>query len=215
MDADVKASVEAAIAKLEAMGAEIVPVSLPHTKYAIATYYVIATAEACTNLARFDGIRYGKRYTGTDDIIETYFESRSRGFGKEVQRRIMLGTYVLSSYEDHKYYHRAQKVRTLIRQDFEKAYEQCDLIVAPVSPETAFKSGEISEDPMKMYLADILTTSANLAGICGISVPCGKDKNDMPIGLQIMGPAMGEKKLLQAAYAYEQNAGVEFKEVEL
>ena len=215
MDADVKASVEAAIAKLEAMGAEIVPVSLPHTKYAIATYYVIATAEACTNLARFDGIRYGKRYTGTDDIIETYFESRSRGFGKEVQRRIMLGTYVLSSYEDHKYYHRAQKVRTLIRQDFEKAYEQCDLIVAPVSPETAFKSGESSEDPMKMYLADILTTSANLAGICGISVPCGKDKNDMPIGLQIMGPAMGEKKLLQAAYAYEQNAGVELKEVEL
>ena len=215
MDADVKASVEAAIAKLEAMGAEIVPVSLPHTKYAIATYYVIATAEACTNLARFDGIRYGKRYTGTDDIIETYFESRSRGFGKEVQRRIMLGTYVLSSYEDHKYYHRAQKVRTLIRQDFEKAYEQCDLIVAPVSPETAFKSGESSEDPMKMYLADILTTSANLAGICGISVPCGKDKNDMPIGLQIMGPAMGEKKLLQAAYAYEQNASVELKEVEL
>jgi aspartyl-tRNA(Asn)/glutamyl-tRNA(Gln) amidotransferase subunit A len=215
MDADVKASVEAAIAKLKDMGAEIVPISLPHTKYAIATYYVIATAEACTNLARFDGIRYGKRYTETDDIIETYFESRSRGFGKEVQRRILLGTYVLSSYEDHKYYHRAQKVRTLIRQDFEKAYEQCDLIVAPVAPETAFKSGESSDDPMKMYLADILTTSANLAGICGISVPCGKDSKDMPIGLQIMGPAMGEKKLLQAAYAYEQGAAVELKEVEL
>ncbi|WDE97377.1 Asp-tRNA(Asn)/Glu-tRNA(Gln) amidotransferase subunit GatA [Lentisphaera profundi] len=215
MEEDVKASVQAAIAKLEAMGAEIVPISLPHTKYAIATYYVIATAEACTNLARFDGIRYGKRYTETDDIIETYFESRSRGFGPEVQRRIMLGTYVLSSYEDHKYYHRAQKVRTLIRNDFEKAYEQCDLIVAPVSPETAFKSGESSDDPMKMYLADILTTSANLAGICGISVPCGKDSKNMPIGLQIMGPAMGEKKLLQAAYAYEQGAAVELKEVEL
>ena len=214
MDEDVKVSVQSAIAKLEAMGAEIVPISLPHTKYAIATYYVIATAEACTNLARFDGIRYGQRHE-TDDIIETYFESRSRGFGQEVQRRIMLGTYVLSSYEDHKYYHRAQKVRTLIRQDFEKAFADVDLIVAPVAPETAFKSGESSEDPMKMYLADILTTSVNLAGICGISVPCGKDSKDMPIGLQIMGPAMGEKKLLQAAYAYEQSAGVELKEVEL
>ncbi|MDD7984911.1 Asp-tRNA(Asn)/Glu-tRNA(Gln) amidotransferase subunit GatA [Lentisphaera marina] len=215
MEADVKASVQAAIAKLEAMGAEIVPVSLPHTKYAIATYYVIATAEACTNLARFEGVRYGNRYTETDDILEMYNETRSRGFGKEVQRRIMLGTYVLSSYEDHKYYHRAQKVRTLIRQDFEKAYEQCDLIVAPVAPETAFKSGESSEDPMKMYLADILTTSVNLAGTCGISVPCGQDSKGMPIGLQVMGPALGEKKLLQLAYAYEQNAAVELKEVEL
>ena len=215
MEEDVKVSVQAAIAKVESMGAEIVPISLPHTKYAIATYYVIATAEACTNLARFDGIRYGKRYTETDDIIETYVESRSRGFGQEVQRRIMLGTYVLSSYEDHKYYHRAQKVRTLIRNDFEKAFADVDLIVAPVAPETAFKSGESSDDPMKMYLADILTTAVNLAGICGISVPCGKDHKDMPIGLQIMGPALGEKKLLQVAYAYEQSAGVELKAVEL
>jgi len=222
MEEDVKVSVEAAIARLKEMGAEIVPVSLPHTKYSIATYYVIATAEASTNLARFEGIRYGNRFTDTDptnkevpEIIQVYNETRSRGFGKEVQRRIMLGTYVLSSYEDHKFYHKAQQVRTLIRQDFEKVFETCDLIVAPVAPETAFKSGESTDDPMKMYLADILTTSVNLAGICGISVPCGSDSEGMPIGLQVIGPALGEKKLLQAAYAYEQNSGVELKEVEL
>ena len=221
MEEDVKVSVEAAIARLKEMGAEIVPVSLPHTKYSIATYYVIATAEASTNLARFEGIRYGNRFTDTDpssdepEIMQVYNETRSRGFGKEVQRRIMLGTYVLSTYDDHKFYHRAQQVRTLIRQDFEKVFETCDLIVAPVSPETAFKSGESTDDPMKMYLADILTTSVNLAGICGISVPCGTDSKNMPIGLQIIGPALGEKKLLQAAYAYEQNNDLKLQEVEL
>ncbi|NQZ59017.1 MAG: Asp-tRNA(Asn)/Glu-tRNA(Gln) amidotransferase subunit GatA, partial [Lentisphaeraceae bacterium] len=148
MDADVKASVEAAIERLKDLGAEIVPVSLPHTKYSIATYYVIATAEASTNLARFDGIRYGNRFTDTDpssdepEILQLYNETRSRGFGREVQRRIMLGTYVLSTYDEHKFYHRAQQVRTLIRQDFEIVFEECDLIVAPVSPETAFQCGE-------------------------------------------------------------------------
>ena len=218
MEAGVKARVEEAIEKIKEQGAEIVEVSLPHTKYAIATYYVIATAEACTNLARFEGVRYGNRkadYGKKDAMIEMYKQTRTEGFGPEVQRRIMLGTYVLSSYEEHKYYHRAQKVRTLIRQDFEKAFEQCDVIVSPVSPETAFESGTGSDDPVKLYLADILTTSANLAGICGISVPCGEGEKGMPVGLQIMGPALGEKAILKAAYAYEQNSGLTLKEAEL
>jgi aspartyl-tRNA(Asn)/glutamyl-tRNA(Gln) amidotransferase subunit A len=221
MDPDVKARVQEAIASFKKLGAEIVEVSLPHTKYTIATYYVIATAEASTNLARFDGVRYGNRFKETDpkgsepELMQMYKQTRSRGFGKEVQRRIMLGTYVLSSYENHKYYHKAQKVRTLIRKDFEDAFAKCDLIVSPVAPETAFESGAGSDDPIKLYLADILTTSANLAGICGISVPCGYDSNNMPVGLQIMGPALGEKALLKAAYAYEQNSGINLKKAEL
>jgi len=215
MEADVKARVEEAIESIKSQGAEIVEVSLPHTKYAIATYYVIATAEASTNLARFEGIRYGNRKNESGKILDLYFDTRSQGFGPEVQRRIMLGTYVLSTYDNHKYYHKAQKVRTLIRQDFEEAYKQCDVIVSPVSPETAFEFGTGSDDPVKLYLADILTTSANLAGICGISVPCGYDSKGMPVGLQIMGPALGEKQVLKAAYAYEQNSGLELKEAEL
>ena len=215
MEEDVKARVQEAIETFKSQGAEIVDVSLPHTKYAIATYYVIATAEASTNLARFEGIRYGNRKNESGKIIDLYFDTRSEGFGPEVQRRIMLGTYVLSTYDNHKYYHKAQKVRTLIRQDFEEAYKQCDVILSPVSPETAFEFGTGSDDPVKLYLADILTTSANLAGICGISVPCGEDSKGMPVGLQIMGPALGEKQVLKAAYAYEQNSGLELKEAEL
>ena len=215
MEEDVKARVQEAIETFKAQGAEIVDVSLPHTKYAIATYYVIATAEASTNLARFEGIRYGNRKNESGKIIDLYFDTRSEGFGPEVQRRIMLGTYVLSTYDNHKYYHKAQKVRTLIRQDFEEAYKKCDIIVSPVAPETAFEFGTGSDDPVKLYLADILTTSANLAGICGISVPCGEDSKGMPVGLQIMGPALGEKQVLKAAYAYEQNSGLELKEAEL
>jgi aspartyl-tRNA(Asn)/glutamyl-tRNA(Gln) amidotransferase subunit A len=215
MEADVKQRVEQAIDSIKAQGAEIVEVSLPHTKYAIATYYVIATAEASTNLARFEGVRYGNRKNETGKILDLYSDTRSQGFGKEVQRRIMLGTYVLSTYDNHKYYHKAQKVRTLIRQDFEKAFESCDVLVSPVSPETSFEFGTSSDDPVKLYLADILTTGANLAGICGVSVPCGQDGKGMPVGLQIMGPALGEKKIFQAAYAYEQNSGVELKEAEL
>ena len=215
MEEDVKARVQEAIETFKAQGAEIVDVSLPHTKYAIATYYVIATAEASTNLARFEGIRYGNRKNESGRIMDLYFDTRSEGFGPEVQRRIMLGTYVLSTYDNHKYYHKAQKVRTLIRQDFEEAYKNCDVILSPVSPETAFEFGTGSDDPVKLYLADILTTSANLAGICGISVPCGEDSKGMPVGLQIMGPALGEKQVLKAAYAYEQNSGLELKGAEL
>lgn len=215
MDEDVKKRVEEAIENFKAQGAEIVDISLPHTKYAIATYYVIATAEASTNLARFEGVRYGNRKNESGKILDLYFDTRSEGFGPEVQRRIMLGTYVLSTYDNHKYYHKAQKVRTLIRQDFEEAYKKCDIILSPVTPETAFEFGTGSDDPLKLYLADILTTSANLAGICGISVPCGVDSKGMPVGLQIMGPALGEKQVLKAAYAYEQNSGLELKEAEL
>lgn len=215
MEVDVKKRVEEAIENIKSQGAEVIEVSLPHTKYAIATYYVIATAEASTNLARFDGIRYGNRKNESGRILDLYKDTRSEGFGPEVQRRIMLGTYVLSTYDNHKYYHKAQKVRTLIRQDFEQAFEKCDVIVSPVAPETAFEFGTGSDDPIKLYLADILTTSANLAGICGLSVPCGYDSDGMPVGLQIMGPALGEKKILQAAYAYEKNSGLELKEAEL
>jgi aspartyl-tRNA(Asn)/glutamyl-tRNA(Gln) amidotransferase subunit A len=215
MESGVRQRVEEAIAEIKAQGAEIVEVSLPHTKYAIATYYVIATAEASTNLARFEGVRYGNRKNETGKILDLYSDTRSQGFGKEVQRRIMLGTYVLSTYDNHKYYHKAQKVRTLIRQDFEEAFEKCDVLISPVTPETAFEFGTGSDDPIKLYLADILTTSANLAGICGISVPCGHDDKGMPVGLQIMGAALGEKKVLQAAYAYEQNSSAELKKAEL
>lgn len=215
MEAAVRQRVEEAIENIKAQGAEIVEVSLPHTKYAIATYYVIATAEASTNLARFEGIRYGNRINESGRILDLYNDTRSQGFGEEVQRRIMLGTYVLSTYDNHKYYHKAQKVRTLIRQDFEKAFESCDVLVSPVSPETAFEFGTSSDDPVKLYLADILTTSANLAGICGISVPCGEDDKCMPVGLQIMGPALGEKAVFKAAYAYEQNSELILKEAEL
>jgi aspartyl-tRNA(Asn)/glutamyl-tRNA(Gln) amidotransferase subunit A len=204
LDAEVKEAVDAAVKELEKLGAEVMEVSLPHTDYAVATYYIVATAEASANLARFDGIRYGLRIDGADPI-ELYGNTRGQGFGAEVKRRIILGTYVLSSGYYDAYYLRAQKVRTLIRQDFLKAFEQVDAIVTPTTPTAAFKVGEKSDDPLQMYLSDIFTISCNLAGICGISVPCGFTKSPkLPIGLQLLGPPFGEETILKIAHAYEQ-----------
>jgi aspartyl-tRNA(Asn)/glutamyl-tRNA(Gln) amidotransferase subunit A len=205
LDTEVKAAIDAAVKKFQELGAEIVEISLPHTDYAVATYYIIATAEASANLARFDGIRYGARVDGADPI-ELYSRTRGAGFGAEVKRRIILGTYVLSSGYYDAYYLRAQKVRTLIRGDFLKAFEKVDAIVTPTSPTAAFKIGEKSDDPLQMYLSDIFTISCNLAGICGISVPCGFTKNpELPIGLQLLGKPFGEETLLKIARAYEMN----------
>jgi len=204
LDKEVTAAVNAAVKQLEQLGAEIVEISLPHTDYAVAVYYIIATAEASANLARFDGIRYGLRVDGADPI-ELYSKTRGAGFGAEVKRRIILGTYVLSSGYYDAYYLRAQKVRTLIRQDFLKAFEKVDVIVTPTTPTPAFKAGEKSDDPMQMYLSDIFTISCNLAGICGVSLPCGFSTNPkLPIGLQILGQPFGEETLLKVAHAYEQ-----------
>jgi aspartyl-tRNA(Asn)/glutamyl-tRNA(Gln) amidotransferase subunit A len=207
LDAEVKAAVDAAVKQYEKLGAEIVEISLPHTDYAVATYYIIATAEASANLARFDGIRYGARVEGNDPI-ELYSKTRGAGFGPEVKRRIILGTYVLSSGYHDAYYLHAQKVRTLIRNDFLKAFETVDAIVTPTTPTAAFKAGEKSGDPLQMYLSDIFTISCNLAGISGISVPCGFTKNPkLPIGLQLLGQPFGEESLLRLAHAYEQATG--------
>ncbi|HEY4414140.1 MAG TPA: Asp-tRNA(Asn)/Glu-tRNA(Gln) amidotransferase subunit GatA [Verrucomicrobiae bacterium] len=205
LDPEVKAAVDAAVKKYAELGAEIVEISLPHTEYAIAAYYIIATAEASTNLARFDGIRYGARVDGADPA-ELYSQTRGAGFGAEVKRRIILGTYVLSSGYYDAYYLRAQKVRTLIRNDFLKAFAAVDAIVTPTTPTAAFKIGEKSDDPLQMYLSDIFTISCNLAGICGISLPCGFTKNPrLPIGLQLLGKPFGEETMLRLAHAYEQN----------
>ncbi len=204
LDPDVKAAVDVAVKQLESLGAEVVEISLPHTGYAAATYYIIAPAEASANLARFDGIRYGLRMEGADPI-ELYSRTRGAGFGSEVKRRIILGTYVLSSGYYDAYYLRAQKVRTLIRQDFLRAFEQVDAIVTPTSPTAAFKIGEKSDDPLQMYLSDVFTISCNLAGICGLSLPCGFTKSPkLPIGLQLLGKPFGEETMLKIAHAYEQ-----------
>jgi len=205
LDPEVNSAVQAAIRRLEKLGAELVEISLPHTGYAVATYYIVATAEASANLARFDGIRYGARIDGKDPI-ELYGKTRGAGFGAEVKRRIILGTYVLSSGYYDAYYLRAQKVRTLIRQDFLRAFEKVDAIVTPTTPTAAFRIGEKSDDPMQMYLSDIFTISCNLAGICGISIPCGfTEKPKLPIGLQLLGKPFGEEMLLKIAHAYEQS----------
>jgi aspartyl-tRNA(Asn)/glutamyl-tRNA(Gln) amidotransferase subunit A len=204
MDPEVEKAVRAAVEHCKQLGAEIVEVSLPHSKYAIAVYYIIATAEASANLARFDGIRYGLRKDGADPI-ELYGKTRSAGFGSEVKRRIILGTYVLSSGYYDAYYLRAQKVRTLIRNDFVEAFKQCDVILAPVTPTPAYKIGEKTNDPLKMYLDDILTTPVNLAGICGMSVPCGFSEAGLPIGLQILGDSFKEANILKVGHAYEQS----------
>ncbi len=204
LDPEVKQAVQAAAAHLQRLGAEIVEISLPHTEYAVACYYIIATAEASANLARFDGIRYGLRKPG-DDPISLYSNTRGAGFGPEVKRRIILGTYVLSSGYYDAYYLRAQKVRTLIRNDFLKAFEKVDAVITPTSPTAAFKVGEKSGDPLQMYLTDIFTISANLAGICGISIPCGFTASPrLPIGLQLLGKPFGESTILNLAHAYEQ-----------
>ena len=207
LDPEVGAIVQKAIEQLQKLGAEIVEVSLPHTEYAAATYYIIAPAEASANLARFDGIRYGTRVEGADPI-ELYSKTRGAGFGAEVKRRIILGTYVLSSGYYDAYYLRAQKVRTLIRNDFIKAFEKVDAIVTPTTPTAAFKAGEKSGDPLQMYLSDIFTISCNLAGICGISIPCGfTAKPKLPVGLQFLGKPFGESTILKLAHAYEQSTG--------
>lgn len=203
MDPEVEKAVRAAVEQCKKLGAEIVDVSLPHSKYAIAVYYIIATAEASANLARFDGIRYGLRKDGSDPI-ELYGKTRAAGFGSEVKRRIILGTYVLSSGYYDAYYLRAQKVRTLIRNDFSEAFKQCDAILAPVTPTPAYRIGEKTNDPLKMYLDDILTTPVNLAGICGMSVPCGFSSGGLPIGLQILGDSFKEANILKVGHAYEQ-----------
>ena len=206
MDPQVEKRVREAIEVYRGLGAEIIEVSLPHTKYAVADYYIIATAEASANLARFDGVRYGKRADAPRDLADHYGRTRGEGFGKEVKRRIILGTYVLSSGYYDAYYLRAQKVRTLIRRDFEEAFKKVDGLLSPTSPVPAFKIGERMSDPLQMYLADIFTIAANLAGICGISIPCGDaevDGKKLPVGLQIMAPAFEEAHLLRIAQAYE------------
>lgn len=207
IDPAVRAHVEAAAKRLQDAGAELVEISLPHTEHAVATYYIIAPAEASSNLSRFDGIRYGKRAANPEDLLDLYRRSREDGFGPEVKRRIILGTYVLSSGYYDAYYTRAQKVRTLIRKDFEAAFEQVDAILTPVAPAPARKIGEFADDPLHEYLSDIFTLAPNLAGICAISVPCGTvpsgEGTDLPVGLQILAPHMAEEKLLRVAKVAE------------
>jgi aspartyl-tRNA(Asn)/glutamyl-tRNA(Gln) amidotransferase subunit A len=208
IDPQVRAAIDAAVKQLNSLGAEIVEVSLPSTEYAVAVYYIIATAEASANLARFDGVRYGYRAENPKDVLDLYGRTREEGFGPEVKRRIILGTYVLSSGYYDAYYLRAQKVRELIRRDFASAFEKVDALISPTSPVAAFKFGERGADPLQMYLADIFTIAANLAGICGISVPCGfaeLDGHRLPIGLQLLGKPLDEARILQVAHAYEQS----------
>jgi aspartyl-tRNA(Asn)/glutamyl-tRNA(Gln) amidotransferase subunit A len=206
LDADVREAVDAAVAKLGRLGCEIVEVSLPHTQYAIPAYYLVATAEASSNLARFDGVRYGHRAADARTLSEMYRRSRDQGFGAEVKRRIMLGTYALSAGYYDAYYLKAQRVRTLLTRDFEQAFAKVDAIVTPTSPTAAFKLGDKVDDPLAMYLADIYTVTANLAGIPGISIPCGETKGKLPIGLQILGRHFDEATILRVANAYEQAA---------
>ncbi|MEM9952703.1 MAG: Asp-tRNA(Asn)/Glu-tRNA(Gln) amidotransferase subunit GatA [Chloroflexota bacterium] len=203
MDAEVEKAVRDAIAQLESMGAEVKEVSLPHTKYSLPTYYLVATSEASANLARFDGVRFGQRVT-KGDMWETYKASRGQGFGEEVKRRIMLGTYALSAGYYDAWYGKALGVRQFVKRDFDTVFEDVDVLLSASCPTTAFKFGENSDDPLKMYLTDVLTIAANVAGVCGISVPCGMDSNNLPIGLQILGPQLGEATILRVAHAYEQ-----------
>ncbi len=204
LDPSVKTAVETAVKVIESLGAERVDVSLPHTEYAVPVYYVIAPCEASSNLARYDGVKYGFRVKDSDDLMEMYRQTRSVGFGPEVQRRILLGTYALSAGYYDAYYGKASQVRTLIIRDYKKAYDQCDVLLTPVAPTPAFKIGEKTDDPLTMYLSDIYTLSANLAGVPGLSVPCGFSPEGLPIGLQILGPHFEEEKILHVAYNFEQ-----------
>jgi aspartyl-tRNA(Asn)/glutamyl-tRNA(Gln) amidotransferase subunit A len=204
LNPEVEQSVNKAIEKLKELGAEIVEISCPRFRYGLPSYYIIAPSEASANLARYDGVKYGKRAEDAENLLSMYTRTRATGFGAEVKRRIMIGTYALSSGYYDAYYLKAQKVRTLIKQDFEKAFEKVDVLVSPVAPTTAFKAGEKTTDPLSMYLIDLMTIPVNLAGLPGISVPCGFDKAGMPIGLQIIGNALREDLLFQVAYAYEQ-----------
>jgi aspartyl-tRNA(Asn)/glutamyl-tRNA(Gln) amidotransferase subunit A len=206
IDSEVKEKVLAGIALLEKLGCQQISLKMPHTEYAIATYYIVATAEASSNLARYDGVRYGLRVPGAT-LVEMYRKTRERGFGAEVKRRLMLGTYALSSGYYDAYYLRAQKVRALIARDFSEAFQKVDAIVAPTAPTPAFKLGEKTADPLQMYLADIYTVTGSLAGIPGISVPCGTTKEKLPIGMQILGPHFSEARILQLARAFERAGG--------
>jgi aspartyl-tRNA(Asn)/glutamyl-tRNA(Gln) amidotransferase subunit A len=203
LDAEVEAAVRAALKVYEGLGAKIVEVSLPHSPYAVATYYLVATAEASSNLARYDGVHYGHRASGHRGLIDMYKRSRGEGFGTEVKRRIMLGTYALSSGYKDAYYLKALKVRRLIREDFDRAFASCDAVLGPTSPTAAFPIGEKVDDPLSMYLADIYTISCNLAGLPGISIPCGFTNGGLPIGLQILGAPFEEEKLLRIARMHE------------
>ena len=208
VDPQVKRAIEAAVKQMKSLGAEVLDVSLPHTDYAVADYYILATAEASANLARFDGVRYGYRTENPKDMLDLYGRTREQGFGPEVKRRIILGTYVLSSGYYDAYYLQAQKVRELIREDFASVFEKVDALISPTSPVPAFKLGERTADPLQMYLADIFTIAANLAGICGMSVPCGfadVDGHRLPIGLQLLGKPLDEARILQIAHAFEQS----------
>ena len=205
MDTEVQEIVHTSVQALKECGASIEEISLPHTEYAIATYYIIAPAEASANLARYDGVRYGYRAEDADELIDMYKKTRSRGFGEEVKRRIMLGTYALSSGYYDAYYLKGQKARTLIKSDFDRAFETVDAIVAPTSPTPAFKVGERTADPLQMYLSDVLTTPSSLAGLPGISVPCGLTKGGLPIGLQILAAPFEEGKVLNVAHTFEQH----------
>ncbi|MDH4164464.1 MAG: Asp-tRNA(Asn)/Glu-tRNA(Gln) amidotransferase subunit GatA [Nitrospirota bacterium] len=204
MDPEVDRSVRDAVKTLEGLGAKVVDVTLPHTGYAVATYYILATSEASSNLARYDGVKYGFRAEGAKDLLDMYMKSRSQGFGPEVKRRIMLGTYALSAGYYDAFYKKGQQVRTLIKRDFDEAFKSVDVIATPTAPTAAFKIGEKSEDPLQMYLSDIFTISVNLAGIPGISIPCGFTKSNLPIGLQLLGKHFDEAAIFRAAFAYEQ-----------
>jgi aspartyl-tRNA(Asn)/glutamyl-tRNA(Gln) amidotransferase subunit A len=204
MDREVEKAVKDAVKSLEGLGATVVEVSLPHTSYAVATYYILATSEASSNLARYDGVKYGFRAQGAKDLLDTYLQTRSQGFGSEVKRRIMLGTYALSAGYYEAYYKKGQQVRTLIKRDFDEAFKTVDVIATPTAPTAAFKIGEKSADPLQMYLSDIFTISVNLAGIPGISIPCGFTSGNLPVGLQLLGRHFDEESIIRAAYAYEQ-----------
>jgi len=215
MDPEVEKAVKDAVKTLEGLGATVVEVSLPHTDYAVATYYILATSEASSNLARYDGVKYGFRAEGAKDLLDMYMKSRSKGFGPEVKRRIMLGTYALSAGYYDAYYKKGLQVRTLIKRDFDEAFKIVDVIATPTAPTAAFKIGEKSADPLQMYLSDIFTISVNLAGIPGISIPCGFTKLNLPIGLQLLGKHFDEETILHAAYAYEQATDWHMKRAKL
>jgi aspartyl-tRNA(Asn)/glutamyl-tRNA(Gln) amidotransferase subunit A len=205
LDPEIDSAVRGAIGRLESLGARVEEVSLPHTEYAVAVYYLIAPSEASSNLARYDGVKYGFRARGNGGLREMYQATRSQGFGTEVKRRIMLGTYALSAGYYDAYYKKASQVRTLMRKDFEEAFKVCDVIVTPTAPTAAFRLGEKTADPLQMYLSDIFTIPCNLAGLPGLSLPCGFTPEGLPIGLQMIGRPFEEERLLQTAHAYERN----------
>ena len=215
MDPEVEKAIQEAIDFFRKWGAKIQKISLPHTEYAVAIYYIIATAEASSNLARYDGVKYGLRSKGYRDLMEMYTQSRAKGFGEEVKRRIILGTYVLSAGYYEAYYRKASQVRTLMRKDFEEAFKKVDVVLAPTAPTPAFQIGEKTEDPLQMYLSDIHTIPVNLAGIPAISIPCGFSRQGLPIGLQIMGKHFEEGMLLRVAYTFEQNTDFHLKKPSL